>query len=349
MSFSARLFVLSRSLVMGVCCAIAAGCSNQGVSPPLNGENVQWKGASRINGQNRYFGDGSKLGPLLYISAGSAYDYYALAYSTHAQHSLVCSDINYETASSAVQQIGVDKAGVLWVPTQNSNGNPSGNDVIYSYLPNCGGAGLSLFAPHNGGARNIAFDNRDGTNYVLMTTKFGGLPFVSAYPRGRATEARRLKDPTSNTGAWGVGVDSLGNVYAVYGNSSSNQVAIVEYKKGHGSGSLLNMQLTGWPFGTLIFDKRRNMIVPNIKESVVDIYAPPYTGAPTSITLTAPTAQCSLNRRETMLACLHLLPGSEPGGYADVYSYPSGAYKYSVYTPASYSPGWGVAFSPSAP
>jgi hypothetical protein len=360
MRFSRLLWVAGLAIGAPILFAACSGVNSQGMplmdsgldrlGLTLGGEPAASSGASLISGQRQRFVESRGLSPVVYISASSNYDFYALAYSTHQPYQLVCSDVNQNTAADTVNTIEVDKSGVLWVPAQNSNGYPGDHDRVYSYGPNCGNPGITLKAPTNGGPVGIAFGNR-GTNYVLMFPKFGGLPFVSVYPKGQTTEkrSRRLKNPTDLPGTWGIGADSHGNVYVIYGKYASEQGAVIEYPNGRGPGSQLNMQLTGVPFG-VIFDKKDNMIVPNVLDPVVDIYAPPYTGTATAITLLARASECSLNRRGTLLACSELGQGSSgPTGTVDFYSYPAGGYEFSVTIPASYSPSYGVAFSPADP
>jgi hypothetical protein len=174
-----------------------------------------------------------------------------------------------------------------------------------------------------------------------MSNRYSGLPFVSIYPQGKVKEKGRLTD-SNLVSPQAIGVDSSGNVYVA---SFSSSAMIIEFKGGRMPGTQLEMRALGQPAGTLLFDKVDNMIIPDRLNSRVNIYAPPYTGSPTSIALKdGGPNRCSLNHDETILGC------AETTGYYlytfNFYSYPGGKYKYSIVPQYPYIGYDGIAFSP---
>lgn len=220
----------------------------------------------------------------------------------------------------AVNGIGVDRAGTLWVPQQDHNG---GANTIASYGPHCGAPGITLKDP-NGYPWAIAFDSK-ATNYVMDSQTYPSGPGdVLAYPKGATSPSTVLTDPTFRM-LTAIGIDANDNVY-VMTTAHNNHGAIVEFKNGKMPGRLLIAVATaGIPGGSLLFDKNANLIVGEFSSAAVEIFAPPYGGSPQTFPLKSTSWQCSLNRIETRLACADFGNGS-----VDVYAYPSIAYLYRI-------------------
>lgn len=237
-----------------------------------------------------------------------------------------------------VVAMGVDDTGTLWVPL--TRGSPS---EVVSYARNCGYQGITLFPGTGSGANSIAFGPR-GTNYVdLEGNKAGG--GVAVFPKGATTPKRYLFYKAVRTGD-AVGVDADGNVYEEITNTNFRRTLIVEYKEAKLPGVALAIHGLGRYGGhSITFDKSGNMIVPDGTADRVDIWTPPYSGSATSvIKLRGAPSQCSLDRKETRLACANSQTNS-----VDVYSYPSGSYIYSDTVPPSEFAVSGVAFDPAPP
>jgi hypothetical protein len=220
----------------------------------------------------------------------------------------------------AVNGVGVDRSGTLWVPQQNDNG---GTNSVTSYAPHCGAPGITLH-DSNGYPWAIAFDSK-GTNYVMDSqTAPSGPGAVLVYRKGATSRATVLTDPAFRM-LTAIGVDANDNVY-VATTAHNNHGAIVEFKNGKMPGRLLIAVATpGIPGGTLLFDRSANLIVDEFSSAAVEVFAPPYGGSPRTFQLKGTSWQCSLNRIETRLACADFGNGS-----VDVYAYPSIAYLYSI-------------------
>jgi hypothetical protein len=243
--------------------------------------------------------------------------------------------------------IGVDQSGTLWVPSQNYGAIQSNAYPITSYAPNCASSSVTLEDP-NGDPTAVAFDSK-GTIYVMegfnLASGYDGE--VSVFPKGYTSPTRILSDQISGL-ALAIGIDSKDNVYVLFLNSS-NTGSVVEFKHGKASGTLLGLNTTEVPGGTLTFDKNDNMLInENNVVSTLEVFAPPYVGNPATYALKGASHQCALTKRETHLACADYGNNS-----VDVFSYPSIVYQYSVTAgiPRSGSGAGvaGVSYDPAAP
>jgi hypothetical protein len=142
---------------------------------------------------------------------------------------------------------------------------------------------------------------------------------------------------------FGIGTDQLGNVFV--SNLTKNNVGIViEFPKGKMPGTQLTGVSLGLP-GAPTFDKSNNLIISDWLAYTIDVFAPPYTGAPSTSTLKGASIWCKLNKKGSHLYC-----GDADNGAIDVYSYPGNAYQYSYtsgLTPSALVTG--VAPYPAAP
>ena len=142
----------------------------------------------------------------------------------------------------------------------------------------------------------------------------------------------------------GIGVDRQGDVFFGFAKPYGAGGGIVEFAHGRGQGQLLSVGTTGNPGASITFDGKGNMLVPDVINTVIDIFAPPYSALTSTIPLKGSSYQCALNESENLLAC-----ADAEYETADLYSYPAGKYEY------SFSKGlWGddyvegIAFEPSA-
>ena len=268
--------------------------------------------------------------PLAYLTGvGGNYQYDIFGYSVASPHVVTCT---IQPQNSSINAIGVDKNGVLWLPTQNV---PSGQSSIFSYGPDCGAPGITLIGPNQGAPVAIAFGST-GTNYVLM----GNLNVVSAFAPGHTSPTSTLAISEKGiTGVAGIGVDSHGNVFVACGKGSTHGT-VVEFKGGQEPGKDLQLAI-GRPGGSITFDSKNDLIVPENAKKRIDIFSPPYTGSPALIPLRGAPWQCSLNKNESLIGC------AESGKYFRFYTYPAGKLKFAVGFPNAGASG--IAFDPSAP
>lgn len=212
-------------------------------------------------------------------------------------------------AQTDVNGIGVNAKRVLYVPD-------GGARKILTFAPNCGAAGPTLIASH-GRPTDVAFDNTaNNTVYVADSST----NCIDVYDKGATLPTRTLCNAAIK-GSLGDAVDAQGNVYQS-GVSSAN---IARYLKGQQTGSTI-LGLTGLknPVG-LEFDTKGNLIVIDSSNGIL-IYAPPYKGAPTKRISTKGSSFYG----KLDAANLNLYVGDFTFGSADVYSYPSGTFEYSI-------------------
>lgn len=239
------------------------------------------------------------------------------------------------SGTNNINAIGVDSSGVLWLPQGDSSAG-----VVTSYAPHCGAQGITLVTPAQGTA--ITFGPQ-GQKYVIVAPYPPG-PYIAVFPKGATNPSRILKNKTVGSGyATGVGADSKGNVFLAF-EYSSGSGGVVEFLHARGKGQLLGATTAGYPGATVKFDKNKNLLLTDPSNALLDIFAPPYTAVTATIPLKGKSWQCDLNKREAMLAC-----ADDTNGTADVYSYPSGTYKYSI-SNGLYGERIleGIAFDPSA-
>lgn len=105
--------------------------------------------------------------------------------------------------------------------------------------------------------------------------------------------------------------------------SSGNQGIVIEFPHGKMPGQQLagvSLRLPGVP----TFDSSNNLIIADWGNKTIDVFAPPYTGAPTTSKVMGTSIWCALDRPEKHLYC-----GDAGQGAIDVYAYPGDAYLYS--------------------
>jgi hypothetical protein len=252
---------------------------------------------------------------------------------------------NQPVNSTLVNSVGTDKAGNLWVPVQVLG---SGGE-IYSFAPSCGAQGTTLSTPPNASPVGIAF-GPDGTKFGLMVyiSSSKDSASVSVYPPGATNPTAELTDARLNGPNYdpdGVGTDAAGHVYVTCCGAAQPSRFAIEFtgRGGQRKGKKIVLQQLTFPGGSVTFDRSNNMIVPDLTAATVNVYAPPYTGAPTIHPLKGTPWQCALSRRESMLAC-----ANQSANTLDLYAYPALTYRYSLKPGGNpSSPFLGVAFFPS--
>ena len=205
--------------------------------------------------------------------------------------------------SSAVNGLGFDPATrTLWDPD-------GGSRSLIPFSANCGGEGTAI-AETNGQPSDIAVDGN--TLYVADNS----LNTIDIYTNGNYTGA--LSNAACSGGGFGDAVDQH-NVF-----QACTVGVIVEYANGSGSGTALSPSGLAAPIG-MSFDNHHNLIVIDLVNGIL-VYAPPYSGAPSSTgTVAGESVYGGINAANTDLYVADVTNGS-----ADVYSYPSLAYEYSI-------------------
>jgi hypothetical protein len=235
-----------------------------------------------------------------------------------------------------------DPKGNLWVPTIAT---PSISALweIVQYGPNCGAALTALDDSTGGQPIGIALDKK-GTAFVanLYNASFGPGD-VTVYPRGKTQPTRVLTSSLIVGFVDSIAVDANNDVYIVCdGQNYSSQV--VEFAKGKGSGTLVN--ITGFSaLGGIAFDRGQRMILTDYGTTQDEIYAPPYYGSPTETIALQSGSQPFYSKVNKRNSALYVTGHT---GIA-VYSYPGGAYKYTVTNGIGRGGAGGVALEPMPP
>jgi hypothetical protein len=234
--------------------------------------------------------------------------------------------------ANSTNGIRIDRYGNLWVPDGRAN-------TTTEYAPNCGAAKLTIPDP-TGEPADVAFDH-SGHVYILNLNDKSGPPTVNVYTAA-GKHIRTLSDPSFAV-LFGVESDNKGDVF-VSNLTSSNHGIVVEFPQGKMPGTQLSGVNLGLP-GVPAFDAQDNLVIGDWQHLTIDIFAPPYTGSPSTFHMMGAAIWCPLNHQEQRIYC-----GDAANGSLDVYAYPSGTYLYS--DTAGLSPSalvTGVAPAPPAP
>ncbi|MEO6989936.1 MAG: hypothetical protein ABI346_07625 [Candidatus Baltobacteraceae bacterium] len=128
-------------------------------------------------------------------------------------------------------------------------------------------------------------------------------------------------------------------------NLQSNNVGnVIEFPGGAMPGTALTGVSLNLP-GTPVFDASNNLIISDWGRATIDVFAPPYSGSPTTSPLMGASIWCPLGHNQARIFC-----GDAENGSIDVYAYPGATYLYS--NTGGLSPSalvTGVAPSPAAP
>jgi len=278
-------------------------------------------------------------GPMIYVSEFEGDIFYGYRLPHTSPFCAGPAQIEY----AIVDGIGVDSAGTLWVPTNIFGGSMAGS-YIFSYAPKCGAQGTTLKGLQGAQPAGIAF-GPDGTKYVTMFIQNG--TSVAIYPPGATTAPAELNDPRlAASAAQGIGTDRAGRVYVscCLPVRKKRPSFVIVFKSGQESqsrGKKITLSQISHPGFSVTFDRAKNMILPDIDTNSVKIYAPPYSGNPTTYPLHGSPSQCALSGGENMLAC-----SDYDNQDVDIYAYPSLAYQYSLPGQSSSGvPPGGVAFA----
>ncbi len=236
----------------------------------------------------------------------------------------------------SVNGIAVDPHGNVWVPSGTGGGQ--GYTDVYSRV--CGHLEKHIVSP-NGQPADAGFDSK-GNAYILNIFDANGEPgSVNVYNK-RGTVTGSLTDPTFSE-LIGIGTDSHDDIF-VSNRNASGVAGVVEFAGGKMPGTVLNAITLGLP-GAPELDASDNLIITDWNALTLNVYAPPYTGAPAVTPMQGLSLWCALSHNEKLLSCADLGNGS-----VDVYAYPGAAYLYS-YTNGLSPSGFasGSADRPAAP
>lgn len=214
--------------------------------------------------------------------------------------------------ASSTNGIAIDRYGNLWVPDGRAN-------TTTEYAPDCGSAKLTIPDP-TGEPADVGFDGKNSV-YILNLNNISGAPTVEVYNATSGQQVGTLSDPSFNI-LFGIGTDRHGNVF-VSNLTSSNHGIVIEFPKGKMPGTQLSGINLGLP-GAPALDKSNNLIIADWYHYTIDVFAPPYTGAPSVSPLQGASIWCKLNHKQSQLYC-----GDADNGSIDVYAYPGNVYQYS--------------------
>jgi hypothetical protein len=235
----------------------------------------------------------------------------------------------------SVNGIATDRAGDLWVPS----GTGGGQGYTQEYAPNCGAAMQKITDP-NGQPADVGFDSKHNV-YILNIFDASGHPGSVNVYNAHGSLIRSLTDPSFSE-LIGIATDNHDNVF-VSNRDSQGKATVLEFARGKMPGTLLSAITPGLP-GAPQLDRANNLIITDWQAYTLNVYAPPYTQAPTVTPMHGLSLWCPLNHREDRLYCADL------GGSVDVYKYPGGTYLYSFtngLSPSGFATG--SAIQPAAP
>ena len=230
-----------------------------------------------------------------------------------------------------INGIGVDSTGTLWVPGLLPTNLTSG--IVLTFTKNTCTKAAAKLTDKGGEPADIAFTST-GKMYVLDIVNFPAMTNgqIEVYPKGKTKPTSTLQLPGELIGsgtpqglALGVATDSNNNVYATYLNTSMG-TDITVFAGGKGAGTILQ-NTNGTIYEGMTFDANGNLVVAadSSAGATINIFAPPFTGTPTSF-----AAQGSVVDLKLDPAGANLYVGDAANNTIDVYKYPSGTYKYSI-------------------
>lgn len=243
---------------------------------------------------------------------------------------------------TAVNAIGTDATGHLWVPVGN-NGPGTG----YAQQYTCKGSQGTNISDPKGQPSDVAFDSK-GNLYVGNVINY--VPFGSGFlitsgtvkiyasdgsPSGEMTDPSFTAVNPPNFDffqeLYGVAVDSHDNCFVSHADfTGAGEVVEFPGCKPAKHGKILAGPHP-WNPSKPAFDSAGNLLIADTswigfyRHPFISVYAPPYSGPPTSvIPLFGSSISCPLSTNQKRLYC-----GNDVNGSVDVYSYPAGKYLYS--------------------
>ena len=230
-----------------------------------------------------------------------------------------------------INGISADSTGTLWVPGLVPTNLTSG--IVLTFTKNTCTKTTVKLTDNGGEPADIAF-NTTGTRYVMDIVNFPAMTNgqIEIYPAGkiRPTSTLQLPGELIGTGGsqglgLGVATDKRNNVYATYLNTNSG-TDITVFRGGSGSGKILQ-NASGTFYEGMTFDATGNLVVAadSSTGAAIDVFAPPFTGTPTSFAAQGTAVDLKLDP-----VGANLYVGDATNNTIDVYKYPSGTYEYSI-------------------
>ena len=215
---------------------------------------------------------------------------------------------------TSVNGLGVDPSGNVWVPS----GTGGGQGYTQEYGRTCGDASERSSTPTDSRPTPGSTARATSTSSTSSAERRTG--FGQCLQR-KGTLVRSLTDPTFSE-LIGIGTDSHDNIF-VSNRETNGDATVEEFFGGKMPGTLLGNITLGLP-GAPELDENDNLIISDWNAYTLNIYAPPYTGAPTVTPMQGLSLWCSLNHGEQLLSCANLGTGA-----VNVYAYPGATYQYS--------------------
>jgi hypothetical protein len=230
-----------------------------------------------------------------------------------------------------INGISVDSTGTLWVPGLVPTNLNDG--IVLTFTKNTCTLAKVKLTETTGEPADIAFSST-GIRYVMDIVNFPAMTNgqIEIYPKGKLKPTSTLQLPgelvgtgTSQGLGLGIATDAKNNVYATYINTNSG-TDITKFASGKGAGKILQ-NASGIDYEGMTFDGSGNLVVAADSASggAIDVFKPPYTGAPTSFAAQGTVVDLKLDT-----AGANLYVGDAANNTIDVYKYPSGTYEYSI-------------------
>lgn len=237
--------------------------------------------------------------------------------------------------------LATDKKGNLWVPTIATPSISSVWEVV-EYAPGCGAPGKALADSGVGQPSGVAFDSKGNTYVANEVNGSFGPGNVAVYRPGKTAPSKILTSPLIGAFVSAIAIDAADDVY-VSCDTSSLRTQVVEFKNGKGTGTAVNVSGFSVISG-ITFDKHQNMILTDYSLVQDEVYAPPYSGAPTA---TIPLASGSSPLFSKLNKSNNVLYVTGTTGL-NVYSYPAGTFKYAVTNGIGRGGAGGLAIDPAS-
>jgi hypothetical protein len=259
---------------------------------------------------------------------GGYFNLYKLPGSSHSLP--VCKNGGLNKVAE-INGIGVDSKGVLWVPGLVPTNLLAG--IVLTFKKNTCTLASAKLTETTGEPADIAFATT-GKKFVMDIVNFPAMTNgqIEVYGKGHTKPSSTLQLPgelvgtgTSQGLGLGVAIDSHNNVYATYLNTNHG-TDITVFTGGKGAGTILQNS-NGAIYEGMTFDANGNLVVATNAggAGAINIFAPPFTGSPTSF-----AAQGSVVDLKLDPAGANLYVGDATNNTLDVYKYPSGTYEYSI-------------------